>query len=66
MSTYEIVTTSDPQSRDWTTEPLGEGAANRFATVEEAREMIEQLRRLGDEWAAAVYAVRRLGDDYPL
>ena len=59
---YEIVTrdADSTDSRDWTND--GIGGPNRFTTAAEAWSLIDKLRQLGDDWAGAVYDVRRIGD----
>lgn len=51
-------------SRSGNWEPLPD--ANEFATEADALTAIGELRRLGEDWATATYAVRRIGDRYPL
>ena len=53
--TYEIITRFD---NDWTNDGVGLG--NEFATEEEARAAIEELKMLGGDWAAAEYDVREI------
>jgi len=63
---YEIVTELTPGGNEWTTDGLGASDANEFASVEEAIEAIEALKRLGPEWACARYGVRVIGERYPV
>lgn len=42
------------------TDGIGDEAENVFATREEAEAMIEQLKAIGEDWAAAEYEVREV------
>lgn len=55
---FEIISRTE-SDRQWTNDNIG--TPNEFTTEEEAREAIEQLRRLGEDWAAAEYDVREIG-----
>ena len=52
---FEIQTQFD--GGQWSAE---NGEPNEFDTEAEAHEMIEQLKRLGDDWSAAEYRVREI------
>ncbi len=46
------------QAGDWSEEYVGNDTdANTFTTEEEAEESIQELRKLGDDWADAEYRV---------
>jgi len=48
-------------AREWSTESVeATPGTNEFATREEAEAAIEELRKLGDEWATAEYRVREM------
>jgi len=55
---YEIETRtlSNKLGSEWTSE-IGDDDANEFASEADAWEMIEELRSLDGEWAAAEYRV---------
>src|SRR5690606_8875329 len=55
---FEIITCEDGQ---WV--PVEDCAENVFASEEEARQGIEELRALGEDWAGAAYDVRELDAD---
>ena len=68
MTNYEIVAAEPGElaghrAGNWSTDAVG--SDNEFATIEDAREGIANLRALGEEWAAATYAVREIGQLWP-
>ena len=65
-TTYEIVAFTRHMDREWGNwSAEGIGSPNEFATIEDATEGIESLIALGDEWRAATYAVREIGESHP-
>lgn len=46
---------------NWTPDEIGNSSDNFFDSVDEAVEVIEALRALGDEWATTEYRVVRAG-----
>jgi len=47
----------------WTTEGLGDPAANVFPSVESARRAIAELRALGPTWKRAKYRVTKIKEE---
>ena len=76
MATFEIQSRSDiaqvsygsleeehtGRFSNWSSD--GIGTDNVFDTEDEAEEGIEQLRKLGEEWAAAEYRVHEIADEH--
>jgi hypothetical protein len=55
--TYEILARTDGDG-DWDNDSVG--APNEFDTEDEALAAIEDLKLLGDDWAAAQYRVHEI------
>ncbi len=52
--------TASSLTSEWDIDGIGE--PNAFDTYEEAEAAIEELRQLGDDWAAAEYRVVEVAD----